>query len=171
MIIRPGVSTIMNVFTGINKLKTSESVMRIREKFYLNNTYALATPAHFAQAMKRFNESKNLKNPSQIKREIQLCKKYWKCYPYHYFIYNLFSAENQVTDEQLINYIPQFYWFKLFLPHFSSHRFSIIGENKIILAHFFRALTIAQPKTLCNLMNRTFYTRGMDPLLVRSDLG
>ena len=73
--------------------------------------------------MKRFKEDKNLKNPSRIRREIRMCRKYLKCYPYHYFICYLFSAENEVTEEELINYVPQFYWFKLFIAHYSPWSF------------------------------------------------
>ncbi len=145
----------------LKKLRSTESAMRISEKFFLNKKYAPATTAHFNQAMKRFKGCKNLKNRSQIKREIRLCKKYWKCYPYHYFIYNLYSAENDISDEELINYIPQFYWYKLFLQHYSSPNFSLIGENKIIMGHSFKALTISQPDITGVLFDNQLYSPDM----------
>ena len=96
---------------SLRKLNTSEVGMRLREKFFIMNKYSPSATNHFAQAMIRFKECKNSKNKSQIKREIQICRKYWKCYPYHYFIYNLFRADNEVTEEELINYIPHFFWY------------------------------------------------------------
>ncbi len=99
-----------------------------------------------------------------IKQEIKICKDYWNCYPYHYYIYDLFRAENHVSDEELINYIPHFYWNYLFLPHYNSQKFSLLGENKIMIDLLFRALKISQPDTLSILLNGNLYSSGMELL-------
>lgn len=142
----------------------SEFGLKLQEKFFPNNYTDPDNTSLILKAMERFRNCDNKKNKSRIKREIQLCKKYWKCYPHHYFTNNLYRADKEFTDEELINYIPQFYWFNVFLPHYSSPRFYLIGENKIIIEQFFKALKISQPKTLCILLNGYVYSSGMERL-------
>jgi len=119
----------------VKKIGSSEAVLRLREIFFFASP---ATKLHFIQAKERYKKCDNTKNATRIKKEIKICKQYWKCYPYHYFINNLFMAENDLTDEEIINYIPHFFGFKLFLPHYFSPKFSMVGANKIIMEHFFK---------------------------------
>jgi len=142
----------------------SEFGLQIREKFYPSKNKDADAFTHLEQSMKRFYSCDNKKNASRIKREIQVCKKYWKCYPHHYFTNNLYRADKQLTDEELINYIPQFFWYYVFLPHYSSPGYYTIGENKIIIEQFFKALKISQPITLCILLFGYVYSSGMERL-------
>ena len=135
--------------------------MKVLEKFYPTKKDDPNTTTHLKQAMKRFYECDNKKNASQIKKEIQICKKYWKCFPYHYYMHDLFSEEKQLTNEELINYIPHFFYNYLFLPHHSSPKLSMISENKIVTEHIFSALKINKPKTLCSLFNGKLYSFNM----------
>lgn len=135
--------------------------MRVVEKIYPTKKNDPATVTHLEQSMKRFYECDTKKNASQIKKEIQICKKYWKCYPYHYYMHDLFMEDKQLTNEELINYIPHFYYYYLFLPHYSSPKLSMIADNKIVTKHFFSALKINQPQTLCFLFKGKLYTPDM----------
>jgi hypothetical protein len=143
------------------KLKNSELGMKIREKFFPNQMKHPATYAHFIQAMKRFNDCDDKKNASQINLEVQICKKYWKCYPYHYYMHDLFRADKQLTNDELINYIPHFFYNYLFLPRHSAQKFSIFADNKIFSEHIFNALKISKPKTICFSFNGELYNSCM----------
>jgi hypothetical protein len=146
----------------LKKILISEFGLKLKEKFYPTKNGDPDIATHLMQAMRRFHECDNKKNPAQIKREIQICKNYWKCYPHHYFIYNLYRTDNEISDEELINYIPQFYWDYVFLPHYSSPHYYKIGENKLIMEQFFKALKITQPKTLCILLHGYVYSSSME---------
>ena len=78
----------------LKKILISEFGLKLKEKFYPTKNGDPDTATHLMQAMKRFHESDNKKSPSRIKREIQICKNYWKCYPHHYFINNLLSVNH-----------------------------------------------------------------------------
>jgi hypothetical protein len=145
----------------IKKIKSTEYGKRFAEKFFPNSRKHPATSTHFNQAIKRFNECNNKKNASQIKQEIRICKNYWKCYPYHYYIYDLFRADIQLTNEELINYIPHFFWYELFLNYYDSQKFSFIADNKIVTHHVFKALNICMPKTLCILFKEKLFSSDM----------
>jgi hypothetical protein len=148
----------------IKKILISEFGLKISEKFYPSKKNDPETNLLLMQAMDRFRNCENKKNKSQKNREISVCKKYWKCYPHHYYTNNLYRADKQLTDEELINYIPQFFWYYVFLPHYSSPGYYTIGENKIIIEQFFKALKISQPKTLCILLFGYVYSSGMERL-------
>lgn len=147
----------------IKKVKISESGMRIRERFFPDPKKDRAA-ADLVRAMKRFNECDTKKNRSEINQEIRICKDYWKCFPYHYYIYDLFKEENQLTKEELINFIPHYYWNYLFLPHHNSQKFSLLGENKIMIELFFTSLKIGRPDTLSILFNNNLYSSEMERL-------
>jgi hypothetical protein len=140
----------------INKIKNSEIGMKLKEKIYPKYP-----EIQFKQAMDRFNVCQNRKKKSQIRREIHLYKKFWKCYPYDYFLSDLYRADNQITEQEIINYIPGFFWYKLFLPHFTSDKFASIIDNKIITDQMFRSIKISQPETFGFLFNKKLYTSEM----------
>ena len=149
----------------LKKIKTSEFGMRVLEKSFPISKSDSKTISYFNQSMVRFNECKNKKNASLVRQEIRLCKNYGKCYPYHYFIYELYRADKILSHEELTNYIPQFYWFYLFLPHYNSQKkYSIIGENKIVMEFFFKALKITHPRHSSILYNGHLYSSDMEQL-------
>jgi hypothetical protein len=148
----------------LKKVLISEFGLRLQEKCFPSRYRDPENTALINNAMERFRTCDNKKETTRMQREIQVCKKYWKCYPHHYFTNNLYMADKEVTDDELINYIPHFFWFNLFLPYYSSPQFNIIAENKIIIGQFFRALKIPQPETLCLIMNGHTYSSGMNRL-------
>lgn len=137
--------------------------MRIKEKLYPkydpNPTYS---PKNLIdKAMIRYQNCDMKKSQSQIRQEIAGYKKFWKCYPHDYFLNDLYRKDCTLTKEKLTDYIPGFFWYYLFLPHHNSYKYHIIPDNKIIMEQFFRSLNIAQPETLCRIINNQVYSREM----------
>jgi hypothetical protein len=146
----------------LRKIKSSEFGMRVFEKCYPRFDSSVYSSRHLlANAMKRFDKCDDKKSQSQINAEISLCKKFWKCYPYDYFLCDLYRKENQMSPEEIIDYIPGFFWYYLYLPHHTSYKYSMISDNKIISEHFFHDLNIEQPETLCRIINGTVYSPQM----------
>lgn len=97
------------------------------------------------QAYKRFNESENKKDPKIIKKEMKLCEKYWGCYPFHYIRNNLYLADRNLTKTQLIEYIPEFYFYRLFLNTYDSLSGDTFLDNKAQLSKLFKEKGIKHP--------------------------
>ena len=136
--------------------------MRVREKFYPRydlSSYSLRQ-LH-ADAMKRYKECTEKKSQTRINAEISLYKKFWKCYPYDYFLCELYRKDNPSTPDDIINYIPSFFWYYLYLPHHTSYKYHMIADNKIISEHFFHDLNIAQPATICRIIDGRVYSPMM----------
>jgi len=109
------------------------------------------------QAMRRFKKCNNKKPGSQIRKEVNLCKTFWGCYPLHYFRYDLYRRDRQFSDRELLNYIPEFFFYSLFLPFYDSKKYEILLADKIIMELFFTSLAIPQPRTICKLINNRIY--------------
>lgn len=90
--------------------------------------------------------------------EIAICKKFWGCYPLHYFRYDLYKRDKKLTKEDLINYIPEFFFYNLFLPFYEGDKYSILLSDKNIEEQLFRSVSINQPYTICKLINGKTYT-------------
>lgn len=149
----------------IKRITASEFGLKFREKFFFPDAKKdPATFRHFNEAMDRFKKCDNKKSASQIKKEIRICKNYWHCYPYHYYIYGLYEAERQLTNEELINYIPHYYWYNLFQRFYDSQKYSLITDNKIVMHQMFCALNIRSPKTFCILFKGKLFSSNMEQL-------
>lgn len=62
------------------------------------------------QYQKQTNHAKDLKPNEQIDREVKLIRDYWKIGAFHYYRYGL--QYKQLTDEQLLDYVPTYYFHK-----------------------------------------------------------
>lgn len=113
------------------------------------------------QAIKRYKACNDKKSKRQIRTEIAICKKFWGCYPHHYFRYDLYKRDKKLTKDGLINYIPEFFFYDLFLPYYDSDKYSILLSDKNIAEQLFRSVSIEQPYTICKLINGKIYTSDL----------
>jgi hypothetical protein len=112
-------------------------------------------------ALTRYRECKDKKPKDQVKREMKICKDYWGCYPLHYYRYDLFKKEKVLTDDELINYIPEFFFYKLFLDYYDTKKYSILVEDKNITQLFFKSLNISQPITVFKIISGQYFDENM----------
>jgi hypothetical protein len=140
----------------LKKARESEIGMKVIERL---TPYCL--DLEFKKAMVRYRECDNIKKKSQIRKEISAYKKFWRSYPHDYFLLDFFRADNPITQDEIINYIPAFFWYSLFLPHHTSYINSSIIDNKIFTEQVFGNLRIAQPETLGMIINNKFYLSEM----------
>jgi hypothetical protein len=117
-----------------------------------------------AKGMERFRACDNRKSKSQINKEMSLCHKYWRCYPMHYYRYDLYRKDKDLSETELLNYIPEFFFYTLFLPFYDSDKYEILLTDKIITEQLFRSLEISQPHTICKLFNNHIYTNEFKEL-------
>jgi hypothetical protein len=143
---------------NINRLNSS-ILLQMKEKMhrltYPKNEFLMK------QAVIRFKECKNKKSEAQIKREIKICKDYWGCYPLHYYRYDLYRKDREVTDNVLIDYIPEFFFYSLFLNYYDTRKFSILTEDKNVMELIFNSLNIKQPIVILKIVKGNFYNQNM----------
>jgi hypothetical protein len=112
-------------------------------------------------AIERYKACNDKKPKRQIRAEIAICKKFWGCYPLHYFRYDLYKKGTDLTKDMLINFIPEFFFYKLFLPYYDGDKYSILLLDKNITEQLFRGVCIEQPDTICKLIKGKIYSRDL----------
>ena len=111
-----------------------------------------------ARAVKRFKMCPDKKSPAQIRREMNMCEKFWHCSPLQYIRYDLYRKNKELSDHELIDYIPEFFFFYLFLRFHDTSRWSVLLEDKNVTEHVFKSLQISQPDTIGKIIRGGLYT-------------
>lgn len=114
-----------------------------------------------AEAMERYRKCYSKKPRPQIEKEMTLCKQFWGCYPLHYYRYDLYRRDKQLSETELLNYIPEFFFYYLFLPYYDSAKYAALVGDKNIAELLFRGLGIHQAHTICKLINQHIYTNRL----------
>ncbi len=144
---------------GIGNIAQTPLSLRYTEIFH-RYTYAKRN-TRMAQAIERFHTCECKKSRSQIDTEINVCKSYWGCYPLHYFRYDLYRDDKQLSHRELLDYIPEFFFYYLFLPYYNSWKIKNFVEDKNKAEQMFRQLSISQPATLSTFINGRFFSEEL----------
>lgn len=145
--------------------KRSPAGMRLKElrhRFVLGRRYK-----RMIQASERFALCRERKPAAQRRREIRLCRSYWGCYPLHYLRHNLYRRDCSLSEAEIVDFVPEFFFFQLFLPYYDSKKYEILLADKNVTELVFRASGIAQPPTLAKLVGRRLYAADGGPTDVR----
>ena len=113
------------------------------------------------QAIERFKKCDNKKPKSQIKKEMAVCKKFWGCHPLHYYRYNLYKKDKNLSESDLLDYIPEFFFYYLFLPFYNPKKYKKLLEDKNFAEQLLSSQNIPQPYTLCKLINNRIYNNRL----------
>lgn len=150
----------MSFISAIGELKKVYLILKLLEVKH-RFTYGRHNK-RMVLAMERFKVCNCKKSKSKMKKEINICKKFWGCYPLHYYRYDLYRRDKDMSERELLNYIPEFYFYNLFLPYYDSRKYEILLTDKIITEQLFRSLAIPQPQTICKLINNHIYTSELE---------
>jgi hypothetical protein len=95
------------------------------------------------------------KSRKTIRRELELIRNYWDYPPYHYYRYRLY--EKKLSDDQLLDYIPPFYFYTIYLPNIYKDLDLTILEDKIVTHKFFIEKNIPTAKTVAFVQNQKIF--------------
>lgn len=117
-----------------------KSLKKNRMLFFI---YKKLTDIDYKTNYKDYLVQKNALPPEKIRKELAMVKEYWKCDPMHYFRYRLY--EKNLTDDELIDYIPPYYFYNYHLPSIYKNSDVSFINSKIRLNDFFTAKGIYSP--------------------------
>jgi len=149
----------------LRTIKNSEYAMVVKERLLpvLFRNSEIFPAAQIEKAMERYRKCASKKRRSQIKKEIGSYEKFWNCYPYDYFLSDLYRADTTLPEDELVNYIPAFFWYCLYLPHHTSYENAPLINNKILTEFLFRGLNIAQAPALGMVIHGAIYNSDTTP--------
>jgi hypothetical protein len=147
---------------GIRNIAQAPLLLKITEMVH-HFTYA-KRDKFMGLAIYRYTHCVNKKPMSQINKEIKLCENYWGCYPTHYFRYDLYKKDKELSNNELLNFVPEFFFYYLFLPYYNPKNLEYILENKNTSEKLFRRYNISQPQIFCRMVNGKLYSLDMNEM-------
>ncbi len=72
---------------------------------------------------------------------------HWRMFPFHYFRYRLYEGRGQ-TRADLREYIPEFYFYHVFLPKLHDPAYTALLQNKIMLHKMLAMKRVPTPNVL-----------------------
>jgi hypothetical protein len=117
----------------------------------------------FKSDIERFKACKNTKPPAQLKQEMKALQKYWGCYPFQYYRFDLYRSDCTMAMEEMKKYVPLFFLNNLFFP-LSFKEYGIVCEDKLLTYALLKAYEVPQPRLLFCYDHNTFYDAQNNPI-------
>jgi len=148
----------MNLKGQIYRFWKIASEKKLRKKNY----------EHYKQDIEFYNNYKDKKSKSQIKKEMSILHKFWGCYPFQYIFYGMYKNSCNLDIEQMKNYIPNHFAYYLFYPKVIKE-YGVIARNKELSYRLFEAYGIEQPKVVLQFKGGEFYDHKKN-IIAESDV-
>lgn len=117
----------------------------------------------FKNDITRFNDCSTKKPAAQIKREMKVLQKYWNCYPFQYYQFDLYRNDCTLSLDEMKKYVPKFFLNHLFFP-ISYKDYGIACEDKLLTYVMLKAYDIPQPGFLFCYDHNSFYDAQNNPI-------
>jgi len=117
----------------------------------------------FKNDIERFKKYPDKKPASQIKKEMKSLQKYWNCYPFQYYQFDLYRRDCNISLEEMKKYVPKFFLNHLFFP-ISYKDYGVLCEDKLLTYALLKTYEIPQPTFLFCFDHDTFYDTENNPI-------
>ncbi len=117
----------------------------------------------FKEDLDRFKRATAIKPAAQIKSELDALRKYWGCYPYQYYRFDLYLKECTLSVEEMKNYVPLYFLNNLFFP-LSYKDYVILSFDKLMNYVLLKAYDAPQPRFVFGFDHQTFYDGANNPI-------
>ncbi|EWS97304.1 hypothetical protein BG00_03040 [Pseudoalteromonas sp. SCSIO_11900] len=112
---------------------------------YIRFIYHVLTNKRMREHFKRFRTTLNKKPKSVIKDELKQLRDYWCCIPTQYYTHDFYSLDCDLTIEEMKEYIPSYYFYKVIFPQYDNVKAVIpLIENKITMNQLFSRIGLQQ---------------------------
>jgi hypothetical protein len=142
-------------------MKISEFRSMLKHNSVIFFTYKKLTDNLYRTSMLDYIFQKQVKPREVIKKELDLVKNYWKCDPMSYYRYRLY--EKNLTREELLDYIPPFYFYNFYVPSIYDEARINMAASKIQMNDYFKARQIPTPKAVAIALSGKIISDG-EPL-------
>lgn len=116
-------------------MKISDLKQRLKKNKLLFFTYKKLTDRDYLSNYKDYLISSNSKPIDVVEKEMAQIREFWKCDPMHYYRYRLY--EKALSYEELIDYIPSYYFYNYHMHSLYGNHDMPVTESKIRLAEYF----------------------------------
>lgn len=110
----------------------------------------------FKGDLERYHACTVQKPQAQQQQERKALQKYWNCYPFQYYRFDLYRQDCTLSLEEMKKYVPLFFLNNLFFPP-SFKDYGIVCEDKWLTCALFKAYEIPQPALLFGFDHDAFF--------------
>ena len=122
------------------------------------STYKKFTDNDYRSNLIDYLIKKDGKTRKTIKEEISLIKDYWKCDTMYYYRYRLY--EKELTTEELLDYVPPYYFYNFYMPTMYDESRRNIADSKMRMHEFFVSKNIDTPPLAATIRYGKIYDSG-----------
>ncbi len=104
----------------------------------------------------RFFNCTSKKGSRQIRKEMRELSKYWGCYPFQYFRYNMYRQDCTQDLEDMKKYVPIFFSHHLLLPSIYQE-YGVLCDDKLLFYQLLKSYGLRQAEFLFSFDQNGFY--------------
>ena len=143
------------------KLPARRMVLRLLERMY-RRQYPRRSKRQ-REAVDRYRECRDRKDEALVRHELRDLERYWGCYPFHYFRYDLFRRDRDLSREDLRAFLPEFFLYHVFLPPQEGPGDPAVLADKLRTVDLFDERGIGQPAVLARVIDGEWRDAGGAP--------
>lgn len=117
---------------------------------FLYSTYIKLNDRSYMVNLIDYFRHKDVKPLKTVWEEMRFIQKYWKCDPLLYFKYRLY--EKNISPEELLDYIPPYFFYNVYIPHIYQMEIIDIGISKIRQSEIFISRGIPAPQKIATIL-------------------
>lgn len=132
-------------------MKFSELRRKVKRNRFIFFTYKKMTDPDYRSNFRDYLQSDCTKSKEVINKELKQVKDFWKCDPMHYYRYRLY--EKDLTYEELIDYVPAYYFYNYHMDLLYGESDLSVTESKILMREYFLKKGIKTAPSLALVKN------------------
>lgn len=140
-------------------MKTTEIRSMLKRNSLLFQTYMKLTDDLYRTNIIDFYLHRQVKSRDRIRRELDLMRAYWKCNPINYFRFRLY--ERDLSDEELLDYIPQYYFYNFYVPSIYDNARIRYAASKILMNDYMISRNIRTPRAIARVVDGKIIHEGI----------
>ncbi len=145
-------------------MKLSDVKNIVKRNPILFFTYKKMTDLDYRSGLNDYLQHKNKKSEATVRKEMSLIRNFWKCDPMHYYRYRLF--EKDLSYEELIDYIPSWYFYTQYMPSiYGNSGTPPVTNSKIRMYDYFTERRIQTPVTRAIIRKGKIHDPEGNPIL------
>jgi hypothetical protein len=137
----------------------------LKKSHLLHFIFTLYTDKKFRRGYFHYLKLGSTKKPKRlVRKELDLVCSYWNYPPYHYYRYKLY--EKELTEDQLLDYIPPFHYFNIYWEKRNKDLNQLVYQSKFFQQQLFAKHKIPALEIIAAIKGNILYNSENIPITI-----
>jgi hypothetical protein len=146
-------------------MKLSDVRSSLKRNSLVFTTYKKLTDSEYRSNFIDYLVNRKVKVRSRIRKEMNLIRQYWRCSPMFYYNYRLF--EKELTEDELLDYVPPYYFYNFYMPSIYKGQDKEVADSKIKMHYYFLSHGIDTAKKIATAENGILFNSKCEKIVYR----